>query len=258
MLPFIILKQSNPTSFRNSVTIRPPLSYLTGRIIDEEQANKYGITQDTRFTMTPNMMIQLGDEKALFWLEYAKKSGIVAPSLEEAAGKPNCAYYIYNPEEAAVNNAKHIDEKVDCLVRIKELSPAKKVELAKMLGFNPNTMSLSVLTNHLYQIAENTPTKDANMNYRKINELLNDEYYNEKLLIADALLSGLIVINNGQYFYNDTYLGSSVPEVIKWTQQSDNQTVVNVWKREVYKQDIEEVIVNVTGNSKFKKPNVSK
>jgi hypothetical protein len=53
-------------------------------------------------------------------------------------------------------------------------------------------------------------------------------------------------------------LGSSVPEVIKWTQQSDNQTVVNVWKREVYKQDIEEVIVNVTGNSKFKKPNVSK
>lgn len=233
----IIIRQDNNKKGRLGVGLTPPADKRADKAIVSEEMVKLGINEETKFTLYPNKTYDLSDPYIAYWINVAKSTKVIGDKKQMGSAY----YYIENVEEDAKEEVSIQEEMLEVLLQIKELSHEDKINMAKMLGVDGSTMSLTVLTKYLYDIAQ-TPVNKNRVNFRTIANILKDRDYDWKLLIAELKFKDLIRYENNQWIYGQTFLGYDELGVLDFIKNPNNQAVCNQFKHLIYKnKEVKEV-----------------
>ena len=234
----MIILKSVANRGKAGVGLYPPVNPRDNKIFFSDKAEQFGITHNSKMVLSMNTMIDENDELQMLWLEYAKLHKIVADSLDEANKSEYAYFYIHQPEAEAERNVTNREAKLQASLIIKNASLTKKRELAKLLGFNADSMSEASLTDKLYIVAETSPKDNKNLNYKNILSLTTDNDYKWKLLFANLKFNMIIVLNEKGYHFNSMYIGFTEEDVIQWLKSPENSSIVESLITKVSNEDV--------------------
>lgn len=221
-----------------TIGVTPPVNPRTNKLDFPKWASedlKNVIFEDMRFLISDSYTFTnepetLEDEIKKYWVWVAQINKLVAENKQQSYGNTKAFFYIEDRELEAQETISETEKKIECLSKIKDLSQEKKGELLRLLGIDPTYMSLTVITETLYKIANNNPAKDKKQNYKVVLDLLSDADYNYRLLTANLIFDGRIRIENGNYLYGDIFLGNSKDDVVRFMKDKKNKDILNQWK----------------------------
>lgn len=151
----------------------------------------------------------------------------VAPSWNERHDRGEYTFALVNEEEMVESRAKVADKKKDAYIFLGkvESSPSKMINFLRVCGKRPsNTATVSFLKGEIDKLIEDPKTIDL------VLSIINDENYDMKLFIEDAIEVGAITKKGKKYFLqggdvinaNDPTLEGTVSQMNIYKRDTDD------------------------------------
>jgi len=237
-------------------------TFITGQHIDPSVPSKGGLTVDKMtgkvaltaqeraafpevinpdnqhpITHLQTLNLSTGEKgKALYPRDYALYEFYMTMTKIVASGKDKVKegthlFYIEDKEKEAVNKVESFDLEFEAMSKVHGLSDEKIIDIALLLNYSMKSFSVDTSYLTVKQI-ESQVKQACKQSPREILDCFGKDA-TEKIFLLKLEKNGIISRKNGVFMDHDTRLGSTLDEVVVFTEKEENKHFYPKWNEQL-------------------------